>query len=200
MSDSVRPHRWQPTRLPRPGILQARTLEWVAISFSAVYRVLSRQPRAWSSWALSEAGRANLLLRCSRWETENTGKRVNPPGYQNSQEKEMNSAQGFCFPAPNYVHHILNRHPSQSHCLYLPIVYLGSVPKRAVYWEQGTQLSQFAWSPSAKSRTVLNKPGQLVVTTGRPSSPGGARNSHTSPAPDQQMPFSDQVCFFPGCL
>ena len=51
-----------------------------------------------------------------------------------------------------------------------------------------------------KSRTVLNKPGQLVVTTGRPSSPGGARNSHTSPAPDQQMPFSDQVCFFPGCL
>ena len=82
MSDSVRPHRWQPTRLPRPwdspgkntgvgchfllqcmkvesesevtqscptlsnpidcsppgspvpGILQARTLEWVAISFS----------------------------------------------------------------------------------------------------------------------------------------------------------------------
>ena len=34
MSDSVRPHRRQPTRLPVPGILQARTLEWVAISFS----------------------------------------------------------------------------------------------------------------------------------------------------------------------
>ena len=34
MSDSVRPHRRQPTRLPIPGILQARTLEWVAISFS----------------------------------------------------------------------------------------------------------------------------------------------------------------------
>ena len=27
-------HRWQPTRLPVPGILQARTPEWVAISFS----------------------------------------------------------------------------------------------------------------------------------------------------------------------
>ena len=27
-------HRQQPTRLPVPGILQARTLEWVAISFS----------------------------------------------------------------------------------------------------------------------------------------------------------------------
>ena len=34
VSDSVRPHRRQPTRLPFPGILQARTLEWVAISFS----------------------------------------------------------------------------------------------------------------------------------------------------------------------
>ena len=32
--DSVRPHRWQPTRFPVPGILQARILEWVAISFS----------------------------------------------------------------------------------------------------------------------------------------------------------------------
>ena len=34
MSDPVRPHRWQPTRLPVPGILQARILEWVAISSS----------------------------------------------------------------------------------------------------------------------------------------------------------------------
>ena len=34
MSDSVRHHRWQPTRIPVSGILQARTLEWVAISFS----------------------------------------------------------------------------------------------------------------------------------------------------------------------
>ena len=34
VSDSVRSHRWQPTRLPIPGILQARTLEWVAISIS----------------------------------------------------------------------------------------------------------------------------------------------------------------------
>ena len=34
LSDSVRPHRQQPTRLPRPWDSQARTLEWVAISFS----------------------------------------------------------------------------------------------------------------------------------------------------------------------
>ena len=35
MSDSVQPQRRQPTGSPDPGILQARTLEWVAISFSA---------------------------------------------------------------------------------------------------------------------------------------------------------------------
>ena len=38
MSDSVRPHRQQPNRLPAPGILQARTLEWVAISFSNAWK------------------------------------------------------------------------------------------------------------------------------------------------------------------
>ena len=38
VSDSVRPHRRQPTRLPVPGILEARTLEWVSISFSSAWK------------------------------------------------------------------------------------------------------------------------------------------------------------------
>ena len=38
MSDSVQPHRRQPTRLPVPGILQARILEWVATSFSNAWK------------------------------------------------------------------------------------------------------------------------------------------------------------------
>ena len=38
MSDSVRPLRQQPTRLLVLGILQARTLEWVAISFSNAWK------------------------------------------------------------------------------------------------------------------------------------------------------------------
>ena len=38
VSDSVQPHRRQPTRLPVPGILQARTLAWVAISFSSAWK------------------------------------------------------------------------------------------------------------------------------------------------------------------
>ena len=37
MSDSVRPHRRQTTR-PTTGVLQARTLEWVAISFSNAWK------------------------------------------------------------------------------------------------------------------------------------------------------------------
>ena len=35
---TVQPHRWQPTRLPVPGVLQARTLEWVVISFSNTWK------------------------------------------------------------------------------------------------------------------------------------------------------------------
>ena len=31
---TVQPHRGSPPGFPVPGILQARTLEWVAISFS----------------------------------------------------------------------------------------------------------------------------------------------------------------------
>ena len=38
VSDSVWPHRWPPTRLPIPGILQARTVEWVAISFTNAWK------------------------------------------------------------------------------------------------------------------------------------------------------------------
>ena len=38
MSDSVRPHRRQPTRLPRPWDSPARTLEWVAIAFSNTWK------------------------------------------------------------------------------------------------------------------------------------------------------------------
>ena len=34
MSDSVQPHSGSPPGSPVPGILQARTLEWVAIAFS----------------------------------------------------------------------------------------------------------------------------------------------------------------------
>ena len=53
MSASVRPHRRQPTRLPVPGILQARTLEWVAISFSSAWK--------WSHSVMSNSSRPHGL-------------------------------------------------------------------------------------------------------------------------------------------
>ena len=48
VSDSVRPHRWQ---LPVPGILQARTLEWVAISFLPM---LESEKWKWSRSVMSD--------------------------------------------------------------------------------------------------------------------------------------------------
>ena len=44
VSNSVQPHRRQPTGLPRPGILQARTLEWVAIALSSVTAAAAKSP------------------------------------------------------------------------------------------------------------------------------------------------------------
>ena len=38
MSDPLQPHRWQPTRLRLPLDFQARTLEWVAFSFSNAWK------------------------------------------------------------------------------------------------------------------------------------------------------------------
>ena len=54
VSNSVLPRRWQPTRLPVPGILQARTLEWVAISFSKEMKVKSESEVAQSCPTLSD--------------------------------------------------------------------------------------------------------------------------------------------------
>ena len=38
MSDSVRPHRRKPTRLPRPWDFPGKNTEWVAISFSNAWK------------------------------------------------------------------------------------------------------------------------------------------------------------------
>ena len=58
VSDSVRPHRRQPTKLPVPGILQARTLEWVAISFS----------NAWK-WKVKVKSLSHVRLLATPWTT-----------------------------------------------------------------------------------------------------------------------------------
>ena len=56
MSDSVWPRRRQPTGSPVPGILQARILEWVAISFS----------NAWK-WKVKVKSLSRVLLLVTPW-------------------------------------------------------------------------------------------------------------------------------------
>ena len=56
MSNSVWPHRRQPTRSPVPGILKARTLEWVAISFS----------NAWE-WKMKVRSFSHVWLLATPW-------------------------------------------------------------------------------------------------------------------------------------
>ena len=61
MSDSVSAaYRRQPTRLPVPGILQARTLEWVAISFS---KTISRAEQKRKYNTSKFVGAVKALLR-----------------------------------------------------------------------------------------------------------------------------------------
>ena len=69
VSDSVQSHRRQPTRLPVPGILQARTLEWAAISFCMDYvqlkknvlrRIISETAQGVERLALTRAGADSL--------------------------------------------------------------------------------------------------------------------------------------------
>ena len=54
MSDSVWPHRQQPTRFPIPGILQARTLEWVCHFLIQCMKVKSESEVAQSCLTLSD--------------------------------------------------------------------------------------------------------------------------------------------------
>ena len=82
MSNSVRPHRWQPTRLPRPGILQARTLEWVGISFS----------NAWE-WKVKVKSLSRIWLPATPW----TAAYQAPPSMGFSRQEYWN---GVPLPSP----------------------------------------------------------------------------------------------------
>ena len=96
VSDSVRPHRRQPTRLPIPGILQARTLEWFAISFSNAWKwkvkgkLLSRVWLLATPW--TAAYQAPLSMGFSRqeyWSGVPLPSPVQSLGQENPLEKEM---------------------------------------------------------------------------------------------------------------
>ena len=85
MSDSVWPHRRQPTRLSCPWDSQARTLEWVAISFS----------NAWKWKSESEVAQLCLTL-ATPW----TAAYQAPPSMGFSRQEYW---RGVPLPSPNCI-------------------------------------------------------------------------------------------------
>ena len=85
MSDSVWPHRRQPTRLPRPWDSPARTLEWVAISFS----------NAWK-WKVKVKSLSRVWLLATPW----TAAYQAPTPMWFSRQEYWNG-----LPLPSQVHH-----------------------------------------------------------------------------------------------
>ena len=103
MSNSVRPHRRQPTRLLCPWILQARILEWVAISFS----------NAWK-WKV----KVKLLSRAQLLATPWTGDHQAPPSMGFSRQEYWS---GVPLPSPFDI--LSHDHKLNQLCLF-PSVFL----------------------------------------------------------------------------
>ena len=89
MSDSVWPHRWQPAGSPIPGILQARTLEWVAISFSSAWK-----------WKAKVKSFSHVWLLAAPWTAA-----YQAPPYMGFSRQEYQS--GLPLPSPIYDNHCL---------------------------------------------------------------------------------------------
>ena len=123
MSDSVRPHRWQPTRLPVPGILQARTLEWVAISFS----------NAWK-WKVKGKSLGRVWLLATPW----TAAYQAPPSIGFSRQKYWS---GVPLPSPNTVYKVAENMiltMKKALCLFLVLDIERVLEK---YWQKGYLIS-----------------------------------------------------------
>ena len=101
MSDSVRPHRRQPTRLPVPGILQARTLEWVATSFS----------NAWK-WKVKVKSLSRVWLLVTPW----TAAYQAPPSMGFSRQEYWS---GVPLPSPAGKHSLMEISPNQQVYIYV---------------------------------------------------------------------------------
>ena len=97
MSDSVRPHRRQPTGLPISGILQPRTLEWAAISFS----------NAWK-WKVKGNSLSHVRLFTTPW----TAAHQAPPSMGFSRPKYWS---GVLLPSP-HTHKCTNNANQQKNC------------------------------------------------------------------------------------
>ena len=84
MSDSVRPHRRQPPGSPVPEILQARTLEWIAISFSSAWK-----------WKVKAKSLSRVRLLATPW----TAAHQAPPSMGLSRQEYWSGV-----PLPSLIH------------------------------------------------------------------------------------------------
>ena len=92
-------HSQQPTRLPLPGILQARTLEWVAISFS----------NAWK-WKVKVKSLSRVRLLATSW----TAAHQAPPSMGFSRQEYWS---GVPLPSPlSGTSHVLCAWKSHGYC------------------------------------------------------------------------------------
>ena len=131
MSDSVRAHRWKPTRLPVPGILQARILEWVAISFSSAWK-----------WKVKMKSLSHIQLLATPW----TSAYQAPPSMGFSRQEHWSGlpfASKITFSFFNYAFESIETEINleknfQSCCLNIPLheyfVILCENPLALEYW------------------------------------------------------------------
>ena len=59
MSDSVRPHRWQPARLPRPWDSPGKNEHWSGLPFPSPMH--ESEKRKWSHWVVPDSSRPHGL-------------------------------------------------------------------------------------------------------------------------------------------
>ena len=128
MSDSVWPHRRQPPGSPVPGILQARTLEWVAISFS----------NAWK-WKVKVKSLSHVRLLATPW----TAAYQAPPSMGFSRQEYWS---GVPLPSPNVCYMLGKKeNESRSRPFWVECKFTTNPGKKEIevqrnlpWWETGT--------------------------------------------------------------
>ena len=122
----MRPHRRQPTRLPVPGILQARTLEWVAISFSNAWKWEGKVKSLSRLWLLATpwtaAHQAPLSMGFSRQEYWSGVPLPSPPPHSTLQQY-LNTWNSQTTPPKLCVHSVfclgaLTQHHDKFHLVH----------------------------------------------------------------------------------
>ena len=106
MSDFVWPPRWQPPGSHVPGILQARTLEWVAISFS----------NAWK-WKVKAKPLSRVWLPATPW----TAVYQAPPSMGFSRQEYWS---GVPLPSPNNPNKLMSKFPPGTDQFLYPLSHL----------------------------------------------------------------------------